>query len=95
MLREKAKIQRFQYTLAANKCFAARVEHGAGAESEPDFAFLSRSRSGAGVTINQTIKLGTGLDPESDFKIIFQAIVIVGSKMSNYFFILDMEYQNM
>ena len=31
----------------------------------------------------------------SDFKVVFEVEVIVGSKMSNYFCILDIEYQNM
>ena len=46
------------------------------------------------MTIKQK-KLGAGLEPESDFKVVFQAVVIVDSKTSNYFCILEIEYHNM
>ena len=41
-------------------------------------AKYSRVELGAGVTNKQK-----NLEPESDFKVVFQAVVIVGSKMSN------------
>ena len=55
----------------------------------------SRSRSGDGSGVTSFKKLGAGLEPESDFKVVFKVEVIVGSKISNYFCILDIEYQNM
>ena len=40
-------------------------------------------------------KLGVAVELESDFKIVFYAVVIVGIGMSNYFCSLEIEYQNM
>ena len=62
---------------------------GARAESEPDFAFFSRSRSA-----NLKKKLGVGVEPESGFKVVFEVVMIVGGRMSHYLCFLEMEYQN-
>ena len=40
-------------------------------------------------------KLGAGVELESDFKVVFEVVMIVGGRMSHYFCSLEMEYQNM
>ena len=34
------------------------------------------------------------MEPESDFKLVFEVVMIVGGKMSHYFCSLEVEYQN-
>ena len=66
---------------------SARVELGAGfCIFKPDPEQSRRD--------NQAKKLGAELELESDFKVVFQAVVIVDSKTSSYFCNLEMEYQN-
>ena len=65
-----------------------RVKLGAGFcifQPEPE-----RSRSA-----NFKKKLVVGVEPESDFKVVFEVVMIVGGRMSHYFCSLEMEYQNM
>ena len=65
----------------------------------------SRSRVGAGFCIFQPEpersrsakfkkKLEAGVEPKSDFKVVFEVVMIVSGRMSHYFCSLEMEYQN-
>ena len=51
--------------------------------------------AGAERSANFKKKLGAGVEPESDFKVVFEIVMIVGGRMSHYFCSLEMEYQNM